>query len=215
MNKVVVAPIVAEGMTVEPLYILGILSGAGMVIAFLFRQLISAKDQLIAVREREVALIMAQKDAAIAELISVKKSHQEMATDAIRSATEMANFVRSKEGKPPIIPIAPVISESHSPSTEKQRETALIATMRAQMALIRVKMGQEPRQEPEQAVEPMPPTSVVVSAPAPYVAGAATTEEVMALTRKAASLEKEIVKAPDVIAKKVVERIEEHEEGKS
>jgi hypothetical protein len=151
------ATVLAEGITVETPYILAFLAGAGGVIALLFRLLITSKDEkyaaIISEKETANALALKEKDIAIAEKDSVNKSYKEMATEAVKSATDMANFMRHKDGQPPIIPVAPVISESHSPSTEKQREAAEIATLRARLAATKLAVGQEAREEPPRAVE--------------------------------------------------------------
>lgn len=141
-------------MTFEPLYILAILGGAGGVIAFLFRLLISSKD-------RETALLLAEKDRAYKEVEDLKKSYKEIAIEALQSAQETTAYYRAKEGKPPILPVAPIISESHSPSTQKQRETAEVATMRAKIAQIKMEEGQEPRKEPEHADESITPNKEI------------------------------------------------------
>lgn len=160
--------LLAEGLVIEGVYVLAILGGAGTVIAFLFKLLMGAKD-------KETALLLAQKDAemrekdkARADLESVKKSYQEIAAEALRSATETANYYRQREGKPPIIPLAPVVSESHSPSTAAQRETALIQTMRATMAHVKSVVGQEPRPEPERAIEPANPATTPAAPQTPF-----------------------------------------------
>lgn len=132
------------GITISGAVALSILAGAGGVIAFLFRALILSKD-------KEVASISAQNDREQKELEGLKKSYQEIAAEALRSATETANYYRAKEGLPPVVLLAPVVSESHSPSTRQQREEALVATMRANMAAVKLAVGQAPRPEPEQA----------------------------------------------------------------
>lgn len=139
---------IAEGIQIETPYALAIMGGAGAVIALLFRLLITAKDEA-------AALLLADKDRELAERLSMQKSYQEIAAEAIKSATETTNYYRAKEGKPPLIMAAPVVSESQSPSTAKQREVALIATMRASMAHIILENGQEPRAEPERLIEKM------------------------------------------------------------
>lgn len=99
-------------------------------------------------------LVMSSHAKEVAQLESVKKSYEEIASEAIKSAKETADFYRQKyEGKAPIILAAPVISESHSPSTRIQRETAAVATLRATLAKIKLDMGQEPRREPEHKKE--------------------------------------------------------------
>lgn len=116
------------------------LAGAGGVIAFLFRALIVAKD-------REAALVMAEKDWLLAEKISAEKSYKELAAEALKSAIDTTNFYRAKEGKPPIIPLPAVVPEGHSPSDKKQINTAELQTMRATLAQVKVASGQEPRKE--------------------------------------------------------------------
>jgi len=140
-----------NGILISTLSVLGIFGGAGAVIAFLFRLLIASKD-------REFAMLLAQKEVERLDLEGMKKSYQEIAVEAQQTAINTANYYREKyESKPPLIIVAPVVSESHSPSTARQRETAFIATMRATMANIRLATGQESRPEPERAVE-SPPT---------------------------------------------------------
>ena len=136
----------ATGLPIDSIYVLAMLSGSGIVIATLFKLLISSKD-------REFAAILAQKDKALADLDGMKKSYQEIAAEAVKSATETANYYRAKEGKAPLILAPPVVSESHSPSTAMQREVAFIQTMRATVAKIKEVTGQEPRAEPEHAKE--------------------------------------------------------------
>jgi len=177
----------AEGITLEPAYLLTILAGAGGVIALLFRLLITSKD-------RESALVMAEKDRVILELESVKKSYQEVAAEALRSALDTTNWYRQRDGKPPLIPAAPVISESHSPSTEKQRETAALQTMRATMAAVKLVTGQEARQEPPHAQEPAP------IAPVP---------EDRTQQSAVQALQQAIDEVPERTAEKVVEKLDE------
>lgn len=141
---------IAEGITISSAYAITIIAGAGAIIALLFRLLITAKDE-------KTALLIAQKDSLLAERDSVRKSYEEIAAEAIKSARDNANYYREKEGKPPLIMAAPVIPESHSPSTAKQREAAHIQTMRAAVAVIKLAAGQPPRSEPERANEKLPP----------------------------------------------------------
>lgn len=149
---------IADAIAIEGVYILALLGGAGSVIAYLFHSLITAKD-------REAALAMKEKDRMLLELEGMKKSYQEIAAEAVKSFREVTNFYRAKEGKPPVVLAPPVISESHSPSTAIQRETAAIQTMRAAMAKIKEETGQEPREEPPHATEPVPPPKPIEPPP--------------------------------------------------
>ncbi len=123
--------------------IIGVVTCLAGVVALLFRLVMTGKDAAISDLRLEIT-----------DLKSKQKSYQEVADEALKSARETANYYRAKYEKlPPIMPLAPVISESHSPSTAKQREEAAIATMRAGMAQIKLATGQEPREEPEHAKE--------------------------------------------------------------
>ncbi len=89
-----------------------------------------------------------------ADLRSKSASNEKIRDEAVEAATEMAGYVLKKEGKPPMIPvIAPVVTQSNSPSTEKQRHEARIATAVAKLAAAKLAVGIEPRPEPERAVE--------------------------------------------------------------
>lgn len=140
-------------------WLIGTLAGSGAVIALLFRLLISSKDrELIAEKER-FAAELAEKERARLELESIKKSYQEIAAEALKSALDRENYYRQRDGKLPLIPAAAVVPESHSPSTELQRETALVQTMRASLAYIKLSSGQEARPTPEEADETVKPSS--------------------------------------------------------
>jgi len=81
-------------------------------------------------------------------------SNEKIRDEAVEAATEMAAYVLKKEGKQPMIPvIAPVVTQSNSPSTEKQRHEARIATAIAKLAAAKLAVGIAPRPEPEHAVE--------------------------------------------------------------
>lgn len=154
----------------DAVYAFTLLAGSGAVIAALFKLLITSKDALIQAKEDAHKLALQQMAAEKAEEVSRKRSYEEVAAEALRSNREMADYVLKMQNKPPMpVLLPPVISESHSPSTEAQRETARIATMRAEMAAIKREMGQEPRKEPEREGEDssllprLPPADVVTS----------------------------------------------------
>lgn len=105
-------------------------------------------------REREYKRLLEENEKDRQELEATKKSYAEIANEAVVTARKTTDFYRAKEGLPPIPVLAPVVSESHSDSTLKQREVAKIATLRAQMAAVKLAEGQEPREEPPHAVEP-------------------------------------------------------------
>lgn len=180
----------AEGDSIQisAIYVVGILATAGSVIAFLFKSLITSKDRELAAKEEKFNLIVQQKDKALQEVESIKKSYQEIATEALKSATDTANFYRNKEGRPPIIPTAPVIAESHSPSTAAQREAALIQTMRAAMAKVKLESNQEPRPEPPKSAEE---------------------QEVKDRGQYSLDMKKDIEEVPEKTAIKVVEKLKE------
>lgn len=185
----------SDGIVLTSVVTFTILAGAGTVIAYMFRMLIITKDEVIQAKEKAHELALLQLAAEKKEEESRKRSYEEIAREAIKSATETANYYRLRDGKPPIIPEAPVVSESHSPSTAIQRETASIATLRATMAKIKLVTGQEPREEPPQAIEPvlLDPTIVNVQ---PEV----TMSEAIGLKRA-------IQQIPEVTADRVIEKL--------
>lgn len=138
--------------------IVGALVGAIVIlvgaIRYLYNALIASYNALIAAMNTVAKAEKDEKDRVIAELTSVKKSYQEIADEAMRSLQETTNFYRKKNGEPPVAFLAPVVSESHSPSTERQREAALVQTMRAKMAAMKLASGLPPREEPERSVAP-------------------------------------------------------------
>jgi hypothetical protein len=141
--------VLAEGITVDAPYVLAIMAGAGSVVGILFKLLIASRD-------REFALILAERDRSIAELEGIKKSYSDMAAEAVKASRDITNYYREKLGESPLVPTAPVISESHSPSTAKQREAAFVQTLRADLAQVKLASNQPPRVEPECAETPIP-----------------------------------------------------------
>jgi len=101
------------------------------------------------------AMLMASNRKTIADLESRIKVYQDIATEAMRSARQMANYVRSRDGKEPIILDPPVITESRSPSTALQRDDAFRETLKAAMAKIKRAVGQPPHEEPPHASGPV------------------------------------------------------------
>lgn len=136
-------------ITLDPVTLGAIVAGIIATVGVLYKALMAAKDAATAAAIGEKDRMLADKDKAIKELDSLRKSYQEMATEGIKASLEMHNYNQAKAGLPPLVPLAPVIPESHSPPNPQQIESALISTMRATMAQIKLESGQEPRKEPE------------------------------------------------------------------
>lgn len=167
----------------------GFVALAGTV-AYLYRALMAKADAI------ETSL-----KAENADLKAKVKSLETIADEGRETALQIANWYRTKyEGKAPIIPLVPVVPEANSPSTERQRVEARIATLRAGLAEIRLATGLEPRPTPEKAVEhgvvPQPPK------PASKVQVAMSVADVL-------GVKDEIRKIPEATAKKVVEKLQE------
>jgi len=156
-----------------------LLVGAGGVIAFLFRMIISEKDA-------KAKLIVEEKDRLIADLISERKTNKEIRDDAVKALLQQANWNRAQIGQPPIVVEPPVIPLSNSPSTEKQRDAADVQTAMATLAKLKREMGLEPKEEPEHAVEPGTPQ-----------------------TTPQTTLKEDIKRIPEETATKVVEKLKE------
>lgn len=117
--------------------LLAAVTGAGGVIALLFKMLIASK-------EKEIENLKSQ----LADMESVKDTFKDVAAEAMRSVVETTNYYRIKDGKPPLILPIKVVAEGSSPPKERQREAATAATMRATMVVIKEATGQEVRKEP-------------------------------------------------------------------
>ena len=70
-----------------------LLVGAGGVIAFLFRMIISEKDA-------KAKLIVEEKDRLIADLISERKTNKEIRDDAVKALLQQANWNRAQQRWP-------------------------------------------------------------------------------------------------------------------
>lgn len=141
------------GIEISAGWVFAFIAGSGGVIAFLFRLLISSKDATIASMEKAAQLALEASKREVDEQKSMKVSYQDIAQEATKSMLETTNYYRAKDGKPPVLIVAPVVPESHSPSTMLQREVAGIASLRAIMAATKEATGQEPRPIPPHAVE--------------------------------------------------------------
>jgi len=134
------------GVEVSAAWVLATLAGAGGVIAFLFRALITSKD-------REYSLLLKEKERDIKELENLWKSFRDISIDSVKVTTARENAFRAKENLPPLPIVVPVVPESFSPSTVIGRANADIATLRAKMEQIKISAGQDPMQFPEQGDE--------------------------------------------------------------
>lgn len=130
----------SKSITISVLQLFGVMTILVSVISFLFYALIGAKDAAN-------ALALADRDRAISRLEAQQKAYEEMADEAVRSALEIANAYRIRDGQAPIIPRADVVPESHSPPSDMQRTAAALATLRALMVDIREAEGMKPRVE--------------------------------------------------------------------
>lgn len=126
---------------------LGLLGGAGIVIAFLFRALITSKDKELASMVLAKDAVIFEKERAINEIRSLKESWEKIAHEFADSAVRTTDFFRGQQNKPPLatLMVAPVIPEKNSPSSQLQIEEARLQTLKALMELVRKESGQEPR----------------------------------------------------------------------
>ena len=129
---------------IETPYVIAILTGGGGAIATLFALLRASWDKQLTDKERQII----DKDKQLEEQKSINKTLYGIADEAVKSAIDTTNFYRAKDGKPPVLVVAPVVPEGSSPPSMMQRDAALIATMRANMAAVKIAASQEPRREP-------------------------------------------------------------------
>lgn len=94
-------------------------------------------------------LLLAAKDAQIAELTTDRNIYRQAAQDAMRVAEVATNKLRKERGLPPLPLLAAVVPEHQSPPSAKQIAVAELATLRALMVVIMAELELPPR-----AIEP-------------------------------------------------------------
>ncbi len=100
-------------------------------------------------------LLMAAKDAQIADLVARLKNSDSVGGDAVRMMQIAMEQKRAAEGMPSIKPLAPVIPEHQSPVTEAEEATARQATRRAEVTAAALELGVPGRKaNTEQTSEP-------------------------------------------------------------
>lgn len=179
-----------DGITINTATALGLGAGALTVIAALFKMLMAAKD-------REHARL-------VADLTETKENFEKLAAESLVYATAQANFSLARANLPPIVPVAPVVPRSQSPTTPKQRETARLATMVATLEQLRLATGFAaqaiPQKAPQSATEHQKENELET-----------LMKETVKVTSPAilanADLEKQIKAVPEKTATKVVEKI--------
>lgn len=144
-----------------------LIGGLVGALVFVFKMYVSNRDAQDLAKEK-----LREKEQA--ELDGFRKSYQEIAIEATKAARVIADREMVRLGKPPVAVVAQVVSESHSPSTSKQREDALVQSMRAQLAAVKISTEQPPREEPEHEpgsayVPPLDPSNPAVPGLAPTV----------------------------------------------
>ena len=108
---------------------------------------------LIASKEREHSALLKEKERDLRELENLWKSFRDIGSEAVKITTARENAFRHKEGLPDLHIIAPVVPEAFSPSTELSRANAEIATLRAQLAQLKISAGIPAAPTPEIGTE--------------------------------------------------------------
>jgi hypothetical protein len=127
----------ADPFSVDPAWVLTTFVALGGVISGLFYIYKAQVDKQITDLQKQLE-----------ETKQLNKTLYSVAEEGAKSALTMANYIRAKEGKPPVPLVAPVVPEGNSPPNATQREAALLATMRANLAAVKLATGQEARKEP-------------------------------------------------------------------
>jgi crotonobetainyl-CoA:carnitine CoA-transferase CaiB-like acyl-CoA transferase len=90
-----------------------------------------------------------------------------MALEGAANLERATNAKLATEGKPAIVPIAPVVGERQSPMTPKQRETAEMATVRARLTRAALEINTPARTETTDAGQFRPEEENVSKKPEP------------------------------------------------
>jgi hypothetical protein len=107
----------------------GVVGVLGGVITFLHRSLMAAKDEQI-------------------------KSLTGIATEAVENLEQAARNKLAAEGKPPYVPVAPVVAEHASPTTKRQQATADLQTLRARAVAAALNLGLPARKASNEKTNP-------------------------------------------------------------
>ena len=81
----------------------------------------------------------------VAALTDQRDIYKKMSEQGSKALMDAANEKRAKDGKPPLVEIAPVVAEHASPVRKSQIETAHMATIRATMTAAILELGLPPR----------------------------------------------------------------------
>ncbi len=78
-------------------------------------------------------LLLLAKDDRMKDIKSERDSYKEIAEEAVAKMEKVANERLKLAGQPHFTPLAPVVPEHNSPTTEAQQEAADLQTMRARL----------------------------------------------------------------------------------
>jgi len=143
---------IADAIITTPQIIYVVVTLAGVIVTlvggirYLFRALITSK-------EREYEGLLKEKERDLRELENLWKSFRDIGSEAVKITTARENAFRHKEGLPDLQFVVPVVPEAFSPSTELSRANAEIATLRAQLAQLKLSAGIPAAPTPEAGSE--------------------------------------------------------------
>jgi 5,10-methenyltetrahydromethanopterin hydrogenase len=92
---------------------------------------------LVAVIGKLYVNVIASKDALLKDMKAQRDAYQEMAAENLEELEKQLNIRRRDRGEEHMEVMAPVEAEHHSPTTERQHDTAELATLRARQAAVK------------------------------------------------------------------------------
>ena len=88
-------------------------------------------------------LLMATKERQLADMQSQRDSYKGIANESVRTMEDLANRVRTEQGKPAFTAIAAVVPEHSSPPSEAQKQAAELQTLRARIVAATLNINSE------------------------------------------------------------------------
>lgn len=89
--------------------------------------------------------LMSVKDSQLETMKSERDSYKEIADDAVGTLEAKVNLDRQAKDEPPFKVVVPVVPEHNSPVTQKQKDAAHLATLRARFTAVTKALGFPPR----------------------------------------------------------------------
>lgn len=105
-----------------------------------------ALREMAAARTIREALATEALERRATDTAAHRESYQQIAAEAVEHLEEATNQALAARGEPPLVVVAAVVPEHSSPVSPQQKNTALVATLRARLVAVMAALGLPPRE---------------------------------------------------------------------